>query len=269
MIRPLDIEGLRRQYRGARPFPFVMIDDLLEPAFADEVARSYPTLASAATHGKTFKTVNERRKIQVTDASLFPEPAQRLNAALASPQFLADLSQISGIPDLLADAELAGGGLHLTGPGGRLDVHVDFNFLAERKLHRRMNLLLYLNPGWKDEWGGHVQLWDRGVKTCHHDIAPVHNRCVIFETSDISFHGVTPVAAEAPADRRSFAAYYYTREAPAGWTGKVHSTIFQARPDEPLRGYLLMPAERLHGKVKQGIGWAKREVKRALDGLRR
>jgi Rps23 Pro-64 3,4-dihydroxylase Tpa1-like proline 4-hydroxylase len=264
LIRPLDQEALRKQYLAAEPFPFVKIDDLLDPAFADEVSASYPTFEKAGEMGMTFKSVNERRKIQITDEKLFPEPAKRLSRALASSEFLSALGFISGVPNLLADAELAGGGLHLTGPGGRLDVHVDFNLLEERQLHRRLNLLLYLNPTWKTEWGGHVQLWDRNVKECRHDFEPKHNRCVIFETSDTSYHGVTPVAETAPHDRRSFAAYYYTREAPANWTGTAHNTIFQARPDERVRGFLLMPAQRLQYSLKRGMDWAKREVKRAL-----
>lgn len=264
----LDKEALRRLYVAAEPFPFVQIDDLLEPGFADEVAASYPSFDTATGQGISFQSLNERKKIQITDSTLFPEPAKRLNEVLASSEFLSMLSYISGIPKLFADEELVGGGLHLTGPGGRLDVHIDFNYLESRQIHRRLNLLLYLNPVWKDEWGGHVQLWDKGVKECRHDIVPKHNRCVIFETSGISYHGVTPVSADAPLDRRSFAAYYYTKEAPPNFAGGVRNTVFQARPDERVRGYLLMPVLRLQDKLRQGIGWAKREVKRTIGGGR-
>ena len=44
--------------------------------------------------------------------------------------------------------------------------------------------------------------------------------------------------------RKSFAAYYYTKEAPAHWTGKSHDTIFRARPEEKWKGRVLMPLER-------------------------
>jgi hypothetical protein len=81
----------------------------------------------------------------------------------------------------------------------------------------------------------------------------VLNRCILFETSDISYHGVTPVSEDAPHPRCSFAAYYYTREAPANWRGTVHSTIFRARPDEVLRGYLLMPAEKIQRRVMKRV----------------
>jgi 2-oxoglutarate-Fe(II)-dependent oxygenase superfamily protein len=263
-VRFLDREALKRDFRAASPFPFVRIDNLLDPIFALEVAKVYPSFQNATQRGRTFKTVNEKKKVQITDARKFPEPVQRLNDALASPAFLSDLSYITGIPELLADEELEGGGMHVTGAGGRLDVHVDFNYLKERKLHRRINLLLYLNADWDEKWGGHVQLWDREVKLCRQAFTPVLNRCIVFETSDISFHGVTPVSVDAPLPRCSFAAYYYTREAPARWTGSVHSTIFKARPEERLRGYLLMPAETIHRRFTRGVRRVKQTIKRLL-----
>src|SRR5258708_2523366 len=109
IMQPLDCEALRRQYVEASPFPFVKIEKLLEPAFALEVAAAYPSFENARGQGTTFTTVNERKKVQITDASLFPGPVARLNQALASPAFLSDLSFVSGIPDLLADEELVGG----------------------------------------------------------------------------------------------------------------------------------------------------------------
>jgi hypothetical protein len=268
LVQPLDREALRRQYREAAPYPFVKMENFLDPTFAREVAGAYPTFENATTQGRTFASVNERKKVQITDAKLFPEPVARLNAVLASPEFLSDLSYITGIPRLLADEELVGGGIHVTGPGGRLDVHVDFNYIEARKLHRRLNLLLYLNPTWQEDWGGHIQLWDKDVTVCKQAFAPALNRCVIFETSNISFHGVTPVKASAPFPRQSFATYYYTREAPAHWKGVAHSTIFKARPEERLRGYVLMPAETIQRRLKIGVEHVKRGVRRLIGAAR-
>jgi 2OG-Fe(II) oxygenase superfamily len=264
LIHPFDRNSLKLQYAEASPFPFVKIDDFLDSKFAAQIAAAYPTFDRATTLGRSFKSVNERRKVQITDAKLFPDSIAQLNAELASPAFLSDLSYVTGIPDLLADKELVGGGIHMTGPGGRLDVHVDFNYLKERDLHRRINFLLYLNPVWDEKWGGHIQLWDRNVQTCAESFAPVMNRCVIFETSDISFHGVTPVTDEAPHPRCSFAAYYYTREAPPNWTGTVHSTVFRARPEERLRGYVMMPAEHIQQKLLTGTRRIKRRIRQVL-----
>jgi Rps23 Pro-64 3,4-dihydroxylase Tpa1-like proline 4-hydroxylase len=75
---------------------------------------------------------------------------------------------------------LDGGGLHQTGPRGRLDVHVDFNYIAARRLHSRLNILIYFNDGWLPEWGGQLKLWNSEVSECVHSIDPIFNRYVIF-----------------------------------------------------------------------------------------
>jgi hypothetical protein len=249
MLQPLDREKLRAEFAAAKPFPYVKIDDFVDPAKAKVIADAYPSFDVALNQGQTFSTVNERKKIQISDASKYAAPVTELNSLLASEHFLNDLSYITNIPKLLADDQLVGGGIHVTGPGGRLDVHIDFNFIEERKLHRRLNLLLYLNSPWEDRWGGQFQLWDKDVKHCEATFAPIFNRCVIFETSEISYHGVVPVSSDAPFPRKSFATYYYTREAPVHWTGISHSTVFKARPEEKLKGAVLMPAETAKRKL--------------------
>jgi hypothetical protein len=261
MLRSIDREKLKAEFSSARPYPHVRIDNFINPDKAAEIAAAYPSFEAALAQGRTFSTVNERKKVQVTDASKYPVPIAELNAFLASAAFLDDLSYITGIPVLLADEQLVGGGMHMTGPGGRLDVHVDFNYVEDRKLHRRLNLLLYLNPTWDESWGGQLQLWDQDVKHCEITIIPAFNRCVIFETNEISYHGVVPVSPQAPFPRKSFATYYYTRKAPAQWNGLSHSTIFKARPDEKVKGAVLMPAESAKRKVNNLIGRLKTRLK--------
>jgi Rps23 Pro-64 3,4-dihydroxylase Tpa1-like proline 4-hydroxylase len=263
-----DREALRHQFTSAKPFPFMKIENFVDPDFAREVASAYPTFDGAMAAGRSFKTVNERKKVQITDAKQFSAPILRLHEMLSSPQFLADLSYITGIPKLLADEELVGGGIHVTGPGGRLDVHIDFNYMQERELHRRVNLLLYLNPTWQEDWGGQIQLWDRNVLRCEQQFSPALNRCVVFETSEISFHGVTPVSPAAPYPRLSFATYYYTREAPANWKGDVHGTVFRARPEERFRKYVAAPAEKLQHTLTHRANSLKQGIKRLIKPVR-
>jgi hypothetical protein len=245
VINPIDREALRRQFQSAEPFPFFKIDNFLREDFAQEVHDSFPSYEEAMEVGKTFKGVNEKGKVQVTDSDTFAEPVRRLNEALASQEFLDLLSYVTGMPDLLADDQLVGGGIHQTGPRGHLDVHVDFNYIKDRDLHRRLNILIYFNKDWRPEWGGNIELWDQEVKNCAHSFSPIFNRCVVFETNEISYHGVSAVQCPPGQSRKSFAAYYYTKEAPAHWTGKAHDTIFRARPDEKFKGRVLMPAEKV------------------------
>lgn len=264
LMRPLDVEALREQFHSGVPFPFFAIDDFLEPEFARSVAAAYPSYEQARAMGQEFSKINERLKIQVTDYGKFPEPVKQLADLLASTEWLAALERITGIERLLADEELAGAGMHLTGAGGRLDVHVDFNYLEDRKLHRRLNILIYLNPEWQADWGGEIELWDKEVTRRHQSFSPRFNRCVVFQTSEISFHGVTPVTAPEGTVRKSFAGYYYTREAPPHWDGQAHSTVFRARPTERFRRDVLMPLERARGKANEALFRFKRRLKNAL-----
>ena len=242
MIRHVDTAAWKERFRTARPFPSICIDDFLEPALALEVARSYPPLLQAVS--RAWNAVNEKRKTHIENPALFPEPVRRLADFCSSQSFRDLLSDVTGIPKLLWDPTFVGGGMHQTSAHGLLDVHVDFNRLNGDGWYRRVNLLLFLNETWREEWGGRLELWDRRVRHCAHSFVPVLNRCVIFETSEISFHGVTALTCPPDVVRRSFALYFYTEEPPAGGTGKAHSTIFRARPDEHLKRYVLMPAER-------------------------
>lgn len=237
LINPIDIEKFKQQVQQAEAFPHFCMDNFLKADFAEEVYNAYPSYSDAQKVGKEFKAVNEKKKIQITDSSQFPPAIKKLNDLLADEEFVAMLRHVFDIPTLEADPELVGGGIHQTDTGGRLDVHVDFNYLKGRNLHRRINLLLYFNKDWQESYGGYLDLWDKDVKKRVGYFEPKFNRLCGFETSEISFHGVTPIKCPEGVVRRSFATYYYTKEAPAGWNGKMHSTIFKPRPDEFFRGH--------------------------------
>ena len=260
-INPIDRDTLRDRVRTAQPVRNFCIDNFLEESFADRVLSAFPTFEEATKVGRTFTAVNEKRKVQMTDSSTFAEPIAELNRTLASREFLDLLSYVFDMPNLLPDHELLGGGIHQTGPRGHLDVHVDFNFIAERELHRRLNILIYFNKDWKSEWGGNIELWDKDIKVCHHSFLPLFNRCVVFETSEISYHGVAAVRCPEDRVRKSFAAYYYTKEAPTQWDGEVHSTSFRPRPDEFLKGNVLMPLERARQRLRSAVAGIKRKIK--------
>lgn len=264
-IHDMNLDQLREEYRTAKPFPFFKIDNFLDDQAARQVVQSYPDYDAARAMGREFNAMSERLKVQVTDAAKFPPAVKALSDELSSPEFLEKLEYVTGIPRLVNDELLIGGGMHITGSGGRLDVHVDFNLVEDRQLHRRLNILVYLNDPWQPSWGGNIELWDEEVRNCVQSFQPVFNRCVVFETTDKSYHGVTPVTSPEGVLRRSFAAYYYTREAPEGWDGKRHSTVFRARPDEVVRGTLLIPAQRAQSVVRRAASKIKKTVTRVLS----
>jgi Rps23 Pro-64 3,4-dihydroxylase Tpa1-like proline 4-hydroxylase len=261
VLTPYDRDELREQFRSASPFPWLKIDKFLTHEFAQHVTDAYPSFDAAVGMGHQFKAVNENLKVQVSDYSRFPEPVQRLSDALSSPAFLSDIAYITDIPHLLWDPTLAGGGMHETARSGWLDVHIDFNFHEQLNAHRRLNILVFLNPVWEEPWGGVLELWDNKVTTREHAFAPVHNRCVLFETNEKSWHGVTAVRCPDGIARKSFAAYYYTKGAPAGWSGQKHTTVFKPRPNEYMKRHVLMPMSSAKRGIRNRLSRAKHAVR--------
>ncbi len=261
LINPIDRIALREKVRDALPFPHFCIDNFLDEGFAEEIYQSFPSFSEAKSVGREFTTVNEKKKIQITDSTKFAPPIAQLNSLLASQEFTGLMSDVFAIPNLIEDPALMGGGIHETDTGGRLDVHIDFNFEETRKWHRRLNILIYFNKDWKEEYGGFLDIWDKDVQQCYGSFAPIFNRVFGFTTNEISFHGVTPLTCPQGIVRRSFATYYYTKEAPPGWTGEVHSTIFKARPEEWMRSRVLMPAETSVVQAKRGLRSVKNKIK--------
>ena len=129
------------------------------------------------------------------------------------------LERLTGIDGLVADPTLEGGGLHRTEPGGYLGVHTDFNKLGG--LDRRLNLLIFLNPEWHDDWGGEFELWDSAAPVLR--VLPTWRKAVLFETSGTSWHACAPVHCPYGYERRSIALYYYT----PGDGEKGHGTIYR------------------------------------------
>ena len=265
-LGPIDFDQVREQMRNAPGFPHFCIDGFLDPAFAQEVHDAFPSYADAERIGKSFTAVNEKRKTQITDVRLFPAPIRRLHELLASDAFVRQMSHMSGIAELVADPFLEGGGIHETNQGGHLDVHVDFNFNEQSGLYRRLNILVYFNKDWQESYGGYLDLWDADVKQCLGRVAPAFNRAAGFATSAVSWHGVTPVRCPPGRMRKSFAAYYYTKEPPPGWDGLKHSTVFRARPDEYWKGTLAMPAENVLRSTRATVDSVKSKVRRLLSG---
>ena len=126
---------------------------------------------------------------------------------LRSAASLAEWSARLGCP-VEDDPTLHGGGLHVTGPGGWLNTHLDYDrhpHVPDRR--RAVNLIAFLNPEWRPEWGGALCLCDPSGAVVER-IHPTPGRLAAFEVSDLSYHGVEPVAADCPAERVTAAVYF-------------------------------------------------------------
>jgi len=250
-LRSLDIRTLRETVTGARaefaraqPFPHVVIDDLLRPEVAAALAAEF----DVSDDGWTFyHHVNEKKR-GLADWSRMGPTSRAVIAELSSPPFIETLEILTGVRDLLADPDLDGGGLHETKPGGYLNVHTDFlSHTIRRTWSRQLNLLLFLNAEWPESYRGWLELWDARVQRCERRIAPIFNRCVVFRTSERSFHGV-PAGVACPEDRsrRSLALYYFRDE---GRVLSIRSTRYVPLPGDSLGKRALIGADRLAIRV--------------------
>ncbi len=227
-------ETRAEEYQSVEPFPHIVIDDFLPPAPLAEALRLFP--APRALRWLDYDEATER-KLAFPVAEALPRPMREVLHFLNTAPVLRFLETLTGITGLIPDPYFKGGGLHQIEPGGFLDVHADFNWYEKLKLDRRLNLLLYLNQDWQEEFGGHLELWDREMKACVKRVLPVFNRCVIFSTTSTSYHGhPLPLTCPKGRTRQSIATYYYTNGRPAEEEQGSHSTLFQARPGAEAKG---------------------------------
>jgi hypothetical protein len=214
--------ALADQYRLAEPFPHIVLEKFL-CADAGDVAEAFPDLAwdgwtDVAAQSETA-AIHQTGKHRCRDIDIIPAPLQTMIFELSSPRFLRLLSELIGIPKLLPDPFLEGGGIQCTAPGGKLVPHTDFHNPPHLRLFRRSNVLLYLSPDWNASDGGQLDLFELGSDKPKLSVNPQFGTCVIFTTDHRSLHGVRPVSDSARDVRRSIALYYYTVEEPEGFNG--------------------------------------------------
>lgn len=224
-------ESLSESYCFAEPFPHMVADHFLPEAVARAALEHFPR--QALNSDKVF----EMGYAGLHKRQILPEEcdaaARQMFQFFNSRPMLEFLEGLSSIPGLIPDPYFTGGGFHETARGGKLGIHADFRINEQLHLHRRLNVIIYLNEGWKDEWGGALELWDRDMKAKRLEVAPLFNRCVIFNTDADSFHGhPDPLQCPEGVTRRSIALYYYTASESIYRELPNQSTMYQARPGD-------------------------------------
>jgi hypothetical protein len=217
-------------FATALPFPHCVLDSFLPQEVAEKAEAAFSDRKDSIW--RRYEHSNSK-KLACSDPTSMPEEIRSVLLFMNSRPFIACLEKLTGIGELVADPNFNGGGIHCIESGGFLKIHADFNLHPTLNLYRRLNVLLYLNKEWRDEYRGDLELWDRSMSHCMVRIAPVFNRCVVFATSDTSYHG-HPDALRCPPDmvRKSLATYYYTAVAASEQAIVPHSTLYRRRPDE-------------------------------------
>lgn len=215
-------------FASAAPFRHVIIDDFLEPTFVDALLAQFPDFEQGNYVGDDGRPGGKSTMDRVSGLG---DAYRRLDEVIQTRQFLDFVGNITGIPELIYDPFYLGGGTHENRHGQGLQAHIDFNYHPSERWHRRLNLIVYLNREWEEGWGGIFDLY----RDPYADpapvvrVAPLFNRCVIFETNEHSWHGFDTILL--PEDRRdlsrkSIALYFYSADRPAVETAGRHTTHY-------------------------------------------
>jgi hypothetical protein len=211
------------EYRARKPYAYGCYDNFMPPEILEKVQEELRVLPEAESF---FSRPQERKKSAYMPERLGP---YALFHALNSKAFLGYLEELTGIEGLIPDPYFSGGGIHVVSNGGHLDIHADFNHHGKMNLERRLNVLIYLNKDWQEEWGGSFEIWNDDMSAKVAGFVPLFNRMCCFNTGSNTWHGnPEPVNHPSGEPRMSIALYYYT----ATWdtTRVAHSTLFKPRP---------------------------------------
>ena len=213
------VEELRAEFGSAYPYPHLVLDNLFPEDLLSAMLDELPPPTSE-------KWVHERRdrlvKSNLRSAVDLGDRAYEFASAVHSAGFLYFLSEITGVKSLVPDPYLSGAGFHVVPAGGLFDLHADRNTDFHTGLERRLVMLLYLNKGWKTEYGGQLELWNQEATKCEKVVDPIFNRAVIFEIGDKNFHADRPVDPKFGLSRKTFVTYFHT----VGKDVVPHSSIF-------------------------------------------
>jgi Rps23 Pro-64 3,4-dihydroxylase Tpa1-like proline 4-hydroxylase len=221
-----NISSLSSQFNEAKPYKHVVIDNFLNDESANYLYNNFPKYE---VFNKKYKGLNEF-KAEGSNFQDFDPLFSKLRDEIASKEFCEWLSNISGVSDLYSVPDALGAGLHQGSNGSFLDVHIDFNIHVEQNIHRRLNLLVFFNKDWKEEFEGGTELWNADMTVCEKKVLPSFNRCLIFETNEISYHGYDKISIPENITRKSFYTYFYTDLRADAVS--YHDTVFKARPTD-------------------------------------
>lgn len=220
------------EYKTNKPFPHIYFDNFLPLPPIEAALHDFPEPKELKWN--EFNNPNEK-KLAFDVVENLPPSIRDVLYFLNSRPMLKFLETLTGINGVVPDPYYVGGGLHQIKPGGKLAVHADFNWHTQLKLDRRINVLIYLNKDWKEEYGGHFELWNRDMTAAEQKIQPLFNRCAIFSTTSYSYHGhPNPLTCPPDRTRKSIATYYYSNGRPEEEVHEAHSTLFQKPNAKPL-----------------------------------
>ncbi len=206
-------EKNKEKFKSAKPFQHIMFDNFLEKETYNFIRDNHQKGEDGGSGEDPARCLGKfvlENSISHRNEKLFF--ASRLFYQFAFPDFTKFLNILTGIDDLELDVDFLEGGYTTVERGGHLQVHKDFTHSRRTGLERRLNFFVYLNDDWQEEWGSSLSLWDIKTGNKVSSYLPIGNRCVIFQASNIAYHGhPEPLLCPKNVSRKSFGLYYYTK----------------------------------------------------------
>jgi len=234
LLQPHSIKQLASEFASSLPYPHVCIPNFFRQEVIEMILQHFPPNDSGVWH-RYWNPIEV--KLACNILSRLPKQIGDVILGLNSPDFVRWVGEVTGIPNLEADPYLHGGGLHSHPRGGKLDMHLDYSIHPLTGKERRVNLIVYMNNDWKPDYCGAIELWDRDFSHCVKKILPCFNQAILFQTSDLSYHGLPdPIECPPQQSRRSLALYYVTN--PRVDVLLRPKAQFFGRPTDPASSFL-------------------------------
>ena len=203
-----------KKFSKNKPFNYCVIDNFFDIRLAKRLERDFPNYNSKIWH--EYKNSLEIKKT-CNNWNIFPKDTYKTFYYLNSISFVSILQKYISKNKIFTDIGLNGGGWHIHKKGGKLNMHLDYSIHPKLDFQRKLNLIIYLNSKWKDEWGGSLGFWEnkssKNPGKLVKSIMPKFNRAVIFDTTQNSWHGLAePVRCPKNQFRKSLAIYYLCKK---------------------------------------------------------
>lgn len=223
---------IKSQYEQSKnKIGYFWIDDLLPESLALEISTLFPTKAEMVLK----KSLKEDKYIGV-QMNQYAPILEEVIYAFQDSRIVELIAEICDIKDPVPDDSLYAGGLSLMANKQYLQPHLDNSHDKNRELWRVLNLLYYVTPDWKEEFGGNLEIWPNGLKQPHLTIFSKFNRLAVMATHNDSLHSVSPVVADG--ERKCVSNYYFSKN-PLRESDSFHVTSFRGRPEQKILDQVL------------------------------
>lgn len=224
--------SIKEQYEGSKgKIGYFFVDDLLPSELAYQLYEVFPKPEEMVLK----KSIREDKYIGV-QMNQYNPILEEVIYAFQDKRIVEKICEICQIKDAVPDDKLYAGGLSMMSHKQFLNPHLDNSHDKDRQLWRVLNLLYYVTPDWKEEYGGNLELWPDGMRKPQITIHSKFNRLAVMATHSHSLHSVSPVVFQG---NRCCVSNYYFSERPLTEEDTFHVTSFRARPENKTQDWIL------------------------------